>query len=186
MSQRVKMLLSDDLRSSLAGVRDVLVVSVSGIDGITNNNMRLALRQKNIRIQVLKNSLAKRVFNEVGLAPVNQFLEGPSAIAWGGPSIVELAKEITQWAGKLKLLKIKGGSTAGVGLTADQVNVLSKLPSREELIGRVVNLALSPARRVASLMISPAGRILGQLKTMAEGAPAEAPAEAPAAEATPA
>jgi large subunit ribosomal protein L10 len=181
MSKQVKKLLAEDLRKSITGVCDVLVVSIDGIDGIQNNQMRLALRKKNIRVQVVKNSLAKRLFGEIGLSSAAQFLEGPSAVAWGGPSIVELAKEITQWASKVKKLQIKGGSTSGLALTPEQVSVLSKLPPREELIGRVVNLALSPARRVAALMNSPASRLVGQLKAKADAAAPEAAAPEAAA-----
>jgi large subunit ribosomal protein L10 len=186
MSKQVKKLLSDDLRKSLHGVSDLVVVSVAGIDGIQNNQMRLALRKKHIYVQVVKNSLAKRLFGEIGLDQAGQFLVGPSAVAWGGPSIVELAKEITDWANKVKKLKIKGGTTAGQPLTPEQVTALSKLPSREELIGRVVQLAMSPGARLVSLMTSPAGRIAGQLKTRAEAASAEgASAEVATAEAAP-
>jgi ribosomal protein L10 len=63
-------------------------------------------------------------------------------------------------------------------LTADQVTALSKMPSREELLARVVMLAMSPARRVAGMVNAPAGRIVSQLKTKSEGAPETA---APAA-----
>jgi large subunit ribosomal protein L10 len=173
----VKKLLVSDLQKSFDGVHDVLVVSVNGVDGIQNNQMRLALRQKNIRLQVVKNSLTKRLFNETGLAPATQFLEGPSAVAWGAPSIVELAKEIAEWAGKIKKFEIKGGATSGLPLTADQVTALSKLPSREELLARIVLLAISPARRVASLVNSTGGRIVSQIKTKAEGSAADAAAE---------
>src|SRR5262245_4112298 len=185
MSKSVKKLLVDDLRKSFGGVQDILVISVGGVDGIQNNQMRLALRQKNIRVQVVKNSLTKRLFDEIGLGPAAQVLEGPSAVAWGGPTIVDLAKEISDWAGKVKKLEIKGGATAGQTLTAAQVTALSKLPSREELLARVVSLALSPARRVAGMLGSPAGRIASQLKTKAEGAPeADAAPETAAAPAT--
>ena len=179
MSKLVKKMLQDDLRSSLAGVTDLLVVSVTGLDGIQSNTMRLALRQKNIRVQVVKNSLAKRVFDDLGLTPAAQFLDGPSAVAWGGPSIVELAKEITEWVGKVKLLKVKGGATSGLPLTPKQVTALSKMPAREELLARVVMLALSPARRVAKLVNSPAGRLVSQLRTKAEKAEGESAEAAP-------
>jgi large subunit ribosomal protein L10 len=182
MSKQVKKLLMDDMRKSFDGVRDVLVISVNGVDGIQNNQMRQALRQKNIRVQVVKNSLTKRLFGEMGLGPAAQFLEGPSAVAWGGQTIVDLAKEITDWSAKIKKLEIKGGATSGLPLTAAQVTALSKLPSREELVARVVMLALSPARRVASLLASPAGRIASQLKTKSEGAPESASAESASAE----
>jgi len=178
MSKLVKKLMTDDLRKSFDGVRDVLVVSLDGIDGIQNNLMRLALRQKSIRLQVVKNSLAKRLFGEIGLEQAAQYLEGPTAVAWGGKSIVDLAKEITDWAAKAKKLQVRGGATSGVGLSADQVAALSKLPSREELVAQVVMLAMSPARRVAGMVNSPAGRIVSQLKTKAEGATTES---APAA-----
>lgn len=178
MSKLVKKMMQDDLRGSLQGVTDLLVVSVNGLNGLQSNTMRLALRQKNIRVQVVKNSLAKRVLDDVGLTQAAQFLDGPSAVAWGGPTIVDLAKEITEWVGKLKKLQIKGGSTSGQPLTPEQVTALSKLPSREQLIARVVMLALSPASRVAGLITAPAGRIVGQVKTKAEGAAEEsAPAE---------
>jgi large subunit ribosomal protein L10 len=175
MSKLVKKMVSDDLRKTFAGVRDLVVVSVNGIDGIQNNTMRLALRQKNIRIHVLKNSLAKRVFDELPLAPATQYMEGPSAVVWGGPSIVELTKEITAWVAKVNKLQIRGAVTAGQALSPEQVVALSKLPSREELISRVVMLATSPARRVSSLISSPAARLASQLKTKAEpeGAAAE-------------
>lgn len=180
MSKQVKEFLTEDLRKSFDGVTDVVVLSVSGVDGIQNNTMRLALRKKNIRIQVVKNSLAKRLFGEIGLETAASFLEGPSAVAWGGPTIVELAKEITEWAAKVKKLEIKGGATSGKPLTREQVVVLSKLPSREELLGRVVSLALGPAGRIVSLMNSPASRLLGQLKAKAEGGAAEGAAPEPA------
>ncbi len=183
MSKQVKKMLSDELRKAFTGVNDVVVVSIEGVGGIENNQMRLALRKKDIHVQVVKNSLAKRLFSEIGLDSANRLLEGPTAVAWGGPTIVELAKEITNWVGKLKKLQIKGGASAGQSLTKEQVTALSKLPSREELLGRVVSLAMGPAARLVSLMNSPAGRIAGQLKTMSEGAPAEsAPADTAAAE----
>ncbi len=178
MSKSLKKLLNDDLKKSFAGVSDVVVLSVEGVGGIENNQMRLALRKKNIRLQVVKNTLAKRVLGEIGLGPAATFLEGPSAVAWGGPSIVELAKEIADWAGKLKKIQVRGGQTGGQPLTPEQVTALSKMPSREELLGRVVRLALSPAARVASLVASPAGRLAGQIKTKAEDKPADAPAPA--------
>ena len=67
-----------------------------------------------------------------------------------------------------------------------QVEDITKLPSREALIGRVASLALSPAQRVVSLANAPASGLLGQLKTLAEGAPAEDGEPAADAEAAPA
>ena len=74
---------------------------------------------------------------------------------------------------------IKGGAVDGVVIGPEQVEVITKLPSREELIARVVGLALAPAQRVISLANAPASGLLGQLKAIAEK---EQGGEAPSAE----
>jgi large subunit ribosomal protein L10 len=181
MSKYVKQLMRDELRHTLSGVKDVVIVSVNGIDGIKNNEMRLALRRKNIQLRVVKNRLARLTLQDVGLGAATQFLDGPAAVVWGG-QIVDLAKEITVWGGKVDKLQIRGGATGTTPLTAEHVKALSTLPSREELLGRVVNLMLSPARRAVTLATSPASRLVGQIKAKAEAAgdTANEPAAAPA------
>ena len=90
---------------------------------------------------------------------------------WGGDGPAELAKEISAQVKKLKKPEIKGGAVDGTVITPAQVEDITKLPSREALIGRVVGLALAPAQRVVALANAPASGLLGQLKTLAEGAP---------------
>jgi large subunit ribosomal protein L10 len=85
--------------------------------------------------------------------------------------VAELAKEISKQVKSLKKPAIKGGVVDGTVITADSVESLTKLPSREALIGRVVNLALAPAQRVVSLANSPASQIASQLQTIADGGP---------------
>jgi large subunit ribosomal protein L10 len=168
VSKVVKKLLSEELEKTLAGVDEFLILNVGKLGGIESNSMRLGLHEKSIRLRVVKNSLAKRLFRDRGWNSAGQLLEGPSAIAWGSPSIVELAKEITTWSEKLATIEIRGGATSGELLSASQVKDLSKMPSREELIGRVASLALAPAVRVMTLLNSPASRLKGQLASMEE------------------
>ena len=67
-----------------------------------------------------------------------KYLEGPSAIAWGGEGITELAKEISAQVKTLKKPEIKGGAVEGVVVGPEQVDDITKLPSREVLIGQVI------------------------------------------------
>ena len=173
MSKYVKELMMDQLRRDLDGTRSVLVLDLGGLDAISETQLRNDLRKKSIRIKVLKNTLAGLVFDEMGIGGLRQFLQGPSVAAWGGDGVAELAKEISAQVKKLQKPKIKGGVVEGEVIGPDQVTDITKLPSREELIGRVASLALAPAQRVVSLANAPASGLLGQLKTMAEGAPAE-------------
>jgi large subunit ribosomal protein L10 len=187
MSKFVKELMMDQFRRDLDGTRSVLLLDLGGLDAISETQLRNDLRKKSIRIKVLKNTLAGRIFDELGIGGLRQYLSGPSVAAWGGEGVAELAKEISSQVKKLQKPKIKGGAVDGVIISPEQVEDITKLPSREELIGRVASLALAPAQRVVTLANAPASGLLGQLRTIAEGAAdsdpgsGEAPAEAEAA-----
>ncbi len=147
MSKYVKELMMDQLRSDLDGSRSLLILDLKGLDANAEHDLRRDLRKKSIRLRVLKNSLARRVFSEMGMDGLSPFLDGPSAVAWGGEGIAELAKEISTQVKKLKKPEIKGGAVDGVVVGPDQVEDITKLPSREVLIGQVIGLLLGPARR---------------------------------------
>src|SRR4051794_28197677 len=180
MSKYVKELMMDQLRTELDGSRSVLIVDLKGLDAIAEHRLRRDLRKKSIKIRALKNTLARRVFAEMGMDGLGQFLAGPSVAVWGGDGVAELAKEMSRQVKVLKKPTIKGGAVDGVVIGPAQVEDITKLPSREALIGRVVGLALAPVQRVVSLANAPATNILGQLKTLAEGAP-----DAPESDGTP-
>ena len=187
MSKYVKELMMDQLKSDLDGSRSLLIVDLKGLDAIAEHQLRRDLRKKSIRIRALKNSLARRVFTDMGMEGLSQFLAGPSVAVWGGDGVAELAKEMSRQVKTLKKPAIKGGAVDGIVVGAEQVEEITKLPSREALIARVVSLAMAPAQRVVALANAPASGLLGQLKTLAEGAPADADADpdaaaAPAAE----
>src|SRR6266567_6745964 len=114
MSKYVKELMMDQLKSELDGNRSVLIVDFKGLDAISENKLRLDLRKKNIKVRALKNSLARRVFADVGMPDLGRFLQGPSVAVWGGDGVAELAKEISAQVKKLKKPEIKGGAVDGV------------------------------------------------------------------------
>lgn len=170
MSKFVKELMIDQLRADLDGTRSVLILDFKGLDATAENQFRLDLRKKNIRVRTLKNSLARKVFSELGLEGLGRYLEGPSVAIWGGDGVAELAKEITAQLKKLQKPAIKGGAVEGTVIGPEQIEGITRLPSREELIGRVASLALAPVQRVVSLANAPASGLLGQLRTMSEAA----------------
>jgi large subunit ribosomal protein L10 len=187
MSKYVKELMMDQLKTELNGDRSVLILDLKGLDAITEYQFRRDLRKKSIKMRVLRNTLARRVFDDMGIGGLSRFLEGPSVAVWGGAGVAELAKEVSDQVKKLKKPEIKGGSVDGTVIGPEQLEDITKLPSREALIGRVVALAMAPVSRVISLANAPASGLLGQLKTLAEGAPAdeEKTEGAPADEAKP-
>ena len=173
MSKRVKQMVIAEIRERIGETAELLVVDSSRLDAITTNKWRLALRQSDITVLTVKNSLAKKALGEAGITGLDPYLEGSSTLVWGGEDIVALSREIARWAREIKQLEIKGGTAEGTSLNAADVDALSKSPSREELIGQIAGLALSPGARLCGALLGPGGKLAGQIETIAEKADEE-------------
>lgn len=186
MSKYVKELMMDQLRSDLGDARSMLVLDFKGLDAVAEHAFRMDLRKKSIRVRNLRNTLARKVFADLGVGDLSQYLEGPSVLVWGGDGVAELAKEVSEQLKKLKKPEVKGGAVDGVVIGPEQVEDITKLPSREELIARVASLALAPAQRLIALANAPIGSLASQLGSIAEGAERAPAEEAAAGESAPA
>lgn len=168
MSKRVKQMLIDDIRQRIGDTRDMLLVDSSRLDAVSANRFRLGLREKNISALTVRNRLAKKALNESGVTALDPLLVGSSTLIWGGEDIVALSKEIARWAKELTPLEIKGGALEGTTLSAEAVDQLSKSPSREELIGQIAGLILSPGGRLAAAIAGPGSYLAGQVKSIGD------------------
>jgi len=168
MSKYVKEMLIDEIRQRVGDVRDMLIINASKLDAVSANKFRLALRKKEIQALSVKNTLAMKALEGTGLTALNPFLEGPTTLVWGGEDIVALSKEIARWAKELEKLEIKGGSTEGASLTAVQVDQLSKSPSRQELLGQISGLILSPGAQLSAALLGAGAKLASQVKKIAD------------------
>jgi large subunit ribosomal protein L10 len=192
MSKLVKNLVTEDLRKQLSGVTDALLVNVVGLDAIRTTKLRKDLRAKNIKLEVIKNSLARRATEGTPLAAAFQGVEGTLAIVWGSSDIVSLAKEITRLAGlkEYEKLTARGGAMDGAKLSPEEVKQVSAWPSREEQLSLLVGQILSPGAKLASQLTSLGGAVASQIKQRVEDLEKTAPdsggdAPPPAAESPP-
>jgi large subunit ribosomal protein L10 len=172
MSKQVKQLEMDALKTTFKDVRDMVVLSTTGVGCTADNQMRLGLRKKNIRLHIVKNSLARRVFDELGVE-LGDIWSGPTALAWGAGSLAELSRELAALAKKNDKIKFKGAVSEGAPLPFERALTM---PTRTEAIARAISLALSPASRLATQILSPAARVAGQLKTLGERSEGQASA----------
>jgi large subunit ribosomal protein L10 len=169
MSKQVKELMVDDYRNRFADVDGALVVDIRGIEANENNSLRLGLLQKNIRVTVVRNTLAKKAFNGTSLGALEPSLVGPTALAYGGESVVDVARALVDWAKKVKNLDLKGAVLDGIYFEGEAgVKRLSEFPTREEAQAKVVQLLLSPARNVVGAAKGPGGKVLGIVKQIEE------------------
>ncbi|CAN5178717.1 hypothetical protein BH10PLA2_BH10PLA2_09400 [soil metagenome] len=175
MSKVIKQMEMDALKDAFKDVRDMVVLSSEKLTAQIDYGVRSALRKKNIRVQMVKNTLARRVFGDLGMN-VSSCWSGVTLVAWGGTSLAELSKDVDALVKKnSKLLKVKAAVSEGLEI---DFRIALSMPTRSEAIARVVGLALAPASRLVGQLNAPGARISSQLKTLSEKTEtAEQPAE---------
>lgn len=168
MSRRVKAYIIKELKERYGGFDSAFVVNPIGLDGPSTAELRKGLRQKGIRMQVVKNSLLRLATEGTRLERIRELLDGPSAVVVGGDSIVDIAKELLTWAKKFEKFQIRGALVEGEVLGPEEAKELAKMPNRTELIGQVINLAQSPGARIAATITGPGAYIAGCIKAIVD------------------
>jgi len=170
MSKYVKNLISDHLREQFAEVNDALLVNMVGLDANANNVLRAELAEKGIEVLVVKNSLAARATEGTSLDGLFEDVTGTNAVCWGAEDVVSLAKEVVKLAkdARFEAFEPRGGIMDGERLSAEQVQEVSKWPSREEQLSLLVGQILGPGSQLAAQLIGPGGALASQIKQKAE------------------
>jgi len=170
MSKLVKNMLVDDLKKRLDKVADVVVVSLGRLDAQKTTELRKTLRQKNIHLQLVKNSLARRATLETPLAPAFEKTEGMLAIAWGGEDVVDLAKELDRLAGvkEYEGFECRGGALDGARLGADDIKRVAKWPTRAEQLSILSGQISSLGAKLSGQLLSMGGALAGQISSRVE------------------
>lgn len=174
MSKRVKRLMVRDLAGELGTTDSCVVVGVGPLDVATTTNLRSELRQKGLRLRVLKNRVASHALREVGWGGVDGLLDGSSAVAFGEGGAITASKCLVDWERKVPegALRILGGYMDGKVLGVDQVRQLATIPDRPTLYAMLASLVVQPIGQVVGLLnelIAGVARAVGAVAEKKQG-----------------
>ncbi|WP_282938121.1 50S ribosomal protein L10 [Paenibacillus sp. RC67] len=126
-----------------------IVADYRGLNVAQVTELRKQLREAGIEFQVLKNTLARRATADAELSALDEYLTGPTAIAFSKDDVVAPAKILTAFAKKNEHLSVKAGVVEGKVVDFDQIKALAELPSREGLLSMLLSVLQAPVRNFA-------------------------------------
>ena len=162
LKQPIVQAIADDVN----GAAGVVLVDYRGLTVAEDTELRKQLREAGIIYKVCKNTMMKRAFEGTEFEGLNEYLEGPSAIAISKDDATAPARIICKFAKDAKALEVKAGVAEGTVYDQKGVDELAKVPSRDVLLGRLLG---SMQSHIANL-----ARVLNQIAEKdGEAAPAE-------------
>ena len=173
MSKKVKNLIEKDLNGRFKDLDGVAVISPRGIAATKTNEIRRRLREKGLHMTVVKNTMAKRAVGEGKLKGFDKLLDGPSAVIYGTTGIATIARFLLNEKKLDEKIELRGMFFDGEIYVGDEgVKTVSKLPTREEAIGQLVGMILSPGSNLAGALKGPGGTLGAIIKAIEEKAKA--------------
>lgn len=177
----------DEISEKLKNAQTVVLVDHRGLTVEEDTILRKQLREAGVSYKVYKNTMMNFAFKGTDFEELSKYLEGPSAMAVSDSDATAPARILSKFAKTAPKLEIKGGVVDGVLYDAKGIGQIADIPSREELLSRLLGSMKSPISNLARVLnqIAEKGGAANCEAPVAEEAPAaEAPAEdAPAAEA---
>ena len=139
----------DVLRQEFQESPHALVVGFQGIKVADDERLRRELRQANLSYRVVKNTLAIRAAEGTPMASITENFTGATAIALSKDDPVTLAKVLSKWAKESPVFTFKGGIVEGRAIRVQDIEAIATMPSKEELVSKIMFLINSGAQRLA-------------------------------------
>ncbi len=137
MARPEKEAVVNELVEKLTGSKSIVITDYKGLNVAEITELRQKLREAGVEYKVAKNTLARIAVKKADIEDVNQFLVGPTAMAFGIEDAVSPAKVLVDFAKDHKNLEIKGGALNGQIISLDKVKSLADIPPREVLLSQV-------------------------------------------------
>ena len=167
----------EEISVSIKDAQSVVLVDYRGLTVEQDTELRKQLREAGITYKVYKNTMMNFAFKGTDFESLIPYLEGPSAVAISTEDATAPARVLCKFAKTANALEVKGGVVEGVAYDGKGIENISKIPSREELLSKLLGSIQSPIANFARVMNQ-----LAEKGGAAEAAPAAAVEETPAAE----
>jgi large subunit ribosomal protein L10 len=139
----------DKLKMELSNVSTVILTTFQGITVEDDTRLRRAVQAAGGKYKVVKNTLAERAGAGTPAEGLLKNLTGTNSIAYTATDPVALAKALTKVAKDVPAFKFRAGVVEGRVISVAEIQQLSNLPSKEELISKIMFLLNAPAQRIA-------------------------------------
>ena len=182
LKQPIVAAIAEDVKDA----QSVVLVDYRGLTVAQDTELRKQLREAGIIYKVCKNTMMKRAFEGTDFAGLEQYLEGPSAIAISKDDATAPARIICKFAKDADKLEVKAGVVEGKVYDMEGIKALSTIPSREELLSKLLGSIQSPIAnfaRVIKQIAENGGAVAVETAEAPAEEVAEAPVEAPVEEA---
>jgi len=152
-----------ELSVKLDKAKAIYFTDYLGLDVVSVTKLRKNFVEKGVEFTVAKNTLIKLAAKEVGISGVDEFLEGPTAIAFGYYDPTSPARVIKEFLKDFDKPSVKGMIFDGEIFTSDQFDKIANLPSKEQLLSKLVGMLNSPMSKLSSVLNSSVSGLLGRL-----------------------
>lgn len=158
-----------EIKELIDNSKSMIIVKYQGINSEDDTELRKLLRENNVNYKVLKNTMVELAMKDKNAEGINEYLKGPNAYAFGVDE-TSAAKVLKKFIGDKKKLEIIGGYVDGALYNANEVKALAELPSKEELIGKLLGSIKSPLSNLVYVLnaLSPATKFTYLVKAIAD------------------
>lgn len=149
MARPEKIAEVEAITTRIQSAQSMVLADYTGLTVLQMTEFRRTCRAQQVECRVVKNRLAIIAADNADMAVMKDHLKGPTAIMFGPESQVDAAKIVVDFAKANEAMEIKGGFLDGAYLDKAQIVALSKTPSKDELIARMMGSINSPATGLA-------------------------------------
>lgn len=152
MNRESKEILAKEFGERMASAKGFVLAGYRGMSVAEVNGLRKNLRANGSWMKVIKNRLLKRIFAEKGWNELSDYVFDPTVVAATDQDSTGLAKILAEYAKKVEKLNIRGGFFEGKKITKVDIDVISKLPSKEVMLSRALSSMISPASNFVGVL----------------------------------